>query len=361
MSLLSKLSIIIPTYNRPDFALRNMTFWSGSEVSVYIVDGSLNPIPSSSMKDLTPNIHYHHIGKSIEERIYFATQRIKTEYAMLCGDDEFMVYSGLKACIEFLERNLDFTVCIGRCIGFNPVKNKIYLSPVKDFHRTHFVNQNSVASRIEYHISNYMVTTFYGVHRTESFKFCFEQINCRIFSCPYVQETLLEMFAAAYGKSKVLPNVTWLRSSENKPVDIDSFNRKYLISDWFDDDSMKEEVKYFQALVYEKLSLICTGEDLAAARKAAVNAIEVRIGLDRISKMKTLLAKTHFYSEAVDLSVRVIVKILRKIRVMEKRSYFTDYDSFSYKYLKKQSGIRLEENELNYVMAKVLDFHGHTK
>lgn len=357
MSLLSKLTIIIPTYNRQRYALRNMEYWSGSEVCVYVLDGSADPISPLDIKEFSSNIHYYHIVEPIWQRIYFGAQLIKTEYAMLCGDDEFMIQSGIQACLEFLEINKTYSVCIGRCVGFRLHKNKIKLFPVKEYHKIHEVNQENVASRIDYHIRNYMTTTIYGVHRTASFKYCFELSIRENFSCPYSQETLIELFAAAYGKSKVLSHVTWIRSFENVPIQFDSWERKYQISDWYDDPNKKEEIGHFHSYVDHKLSLLCSGEELEAARIASVNALEVRIGSDRVAKVKNISSLTLFYLSLIGLPRRVLGRIIRVLTIHEKPSYFVNKHKYSYENLKNNFEIKLNDNELNELMSNILAFY----
>jgi len=276
---------------------------------------------------------------------------------MFCGDDEFMVPSGLVSCLEFLEQNSSYSVCIGRCVGFLPKKNRIKLFTVKEDHRTHLVNQDNAESRINYHMQNYQVTTIYGVHRTESFKFCFETTNREFFSCAYIQETLIELFAASFGKSKVLSVITWLRSFENPPIQSDTWNRKYYISDWYDDSAMKEEKDLFHLLINKKLSMICQGAELETARKAASISIAIRIDKDRNERLNSLKNQIWFYSKIKDLTKRVVLGVLSKMHIIEKHSYFVNSNNYSYKYLKRKSGIDLKEDELNVIMKNILTFH----
>lgn len=350
---LSKLSIIIPTYNRPFFALRNMEFWSGTSVSVFILDGSSNAISFNLINKYEENIHYFHISKSFEERLHFGINQVKTDYVMLCGDDEFMIKSGLNSCIEFLENNKDYTSCTGRCVGFNPLNNIIHLFPVKERHRFHSVNQNSVAARINYHIENFNVTTIYGVHRIESFKFCTEFLENIKFTSPYVFETLFELFSAAYGKSKVLSNLTWMRSFENSPIDNEMHSRKYSISDWFDDKRMVDEIRFFQLLVKDRLSLLCSGEILNDTQMIAFAALKVRIDNDRIDENRVSKKnKFLFYS----FLKKILHKIFFKLRLLDLPSFFVNKKRFSYLHLKKSSQIDLNDFELTYLMEFIRSY-----
>ena len=83
MSLLSKLTLVIPTYQRQRYALRNMRYWSGSEVTLHVLDGSEQPIPAEEMAGITANINYHHMPVSWIDRIEKAGNLVQTKYAAM--------------------------------------------------------------------------------------------------------------------------------------------------------------------------------------------------------------------------------------------------------------------------------------
>src|SRR5574337_94950 len=98
MSLLSKLTLVIPTYNRQRYVLRNMRYWSGSTVTVHVLDGSERPIPAEEMVGLAATINYHHLPISWLNRLGKVANLVQTEYAALLGDDEFFLPNALQAC-----------------------------------------------------------------------------------------------------------------------------------------------------------------------------------------------------------------------------------------------------------------------
>src|SRR3989344_4065841 len=100
MSLLSKLTLVIPTYNRQRYVLRNMRYWSGSMVAVHVLDGSEQPILAEEMVGLAANVNYHYLPIPILERLQRAVDLVQTEYVALLGDDEFFVPNALQACIS---------------------------------------------------------------------------------------------------------------------------------------------------------------------------------------------------------------------------------------------------------------------
>lgn len=49
-SELTKLTLIMPTSRRQDYALRNMRYWSNTSVTLIVLDNSPSPIESNLIK-----------------------------------------------------------------------------------------------------------------------------------------------------------------------------------------------------------------------------------------------------------------------------------------------------------------------
>lgn len=58
MDSLSRLTIVIPSYCRPQYLRRQLDFWAGSDVSVLVIDGS----PTALSDDIVvpKNVSYVH-------------------------------------------------------------------------------------------------------------------------------------------------------------------------------------------------------------------------------------------------------------------------------------------------------------
>jgi glycosyltransferase domain-containing protein len=362
-SLLSKLTLVIPTYNRQSYALRNMHYWSGQSAIVHVMDGSDTPISTHDLAGIGSNVHYHHHNSSFEERLKIASTRINTDYAMLCGDDEFQIFSGLIASIQFLEGNEDYTSCCGRCVGFRVHKSKIELFPVKEYHMTHFVNQSSISKRIEHHISNYMVTTIYGVHRRDSFKFCLSGLS-KSFSSPYVAETIFELLSSAYGKSIILPNASWLRSFENVPIQTVSSDRKYSISQWYGDPLKASEVSEFYADLKKELYSLCEISERKVVWEATCQALKIRINRDRGSiiglplKVPLMEVLRMNVLRITPRKLKDLVKvILQKLKLRYSFNFCINSSNYTYKNLKDKFSIDIDDNEMNAIMENIRLFH----
>ena len=108
---LSDLTIIIISYKRRNYALRSLKYWSGKGVRVHLLDGSAESIPENLLQGLEENITYHHLYKSLFERLRIGPELVETEYSILLGDDEFFLPSALQACIDELEADRSLVAC----------------------------------------------------------------------------------------------------------------------------------------------------------------------------------------------------------------------------------------------------------
>ena len=364
---LSELTIVIPTYNRQSFAMRNMDYWSGRPAKVLVIDGSQQPIPAENLCSLSKNITYIHLDLPFNERILFATERLTTKFAMLCCDDEFQVPSGIVKCIDFLEKNQDYSQCCGRVIRFLPRKYYIRLDPDKLTHEHHFVNQKHWEERVAYHMTPIVTSTIYGVHRVDSFRHCVKYSMNYEYGNPYPQETLFEFAAAAFGKSKVISSVTWLRSSECDPVITKGWNRKESISDWYDN---RENEKHSSALQHNaEESVLSLGYNSNSVHVRAVvrEILSRRIDQDR-KAVQIIRSRTAF-----ELLARWLVHQLRQAKraVYDRMISFTPgiakifglsfycvNREYSYTQLIETAGLHVDDlQELSELWSVVFDFH----
>jgi len=97
--LLSELTIIIPTYNRPLELERSIEYWRDFPLTVHILDGA--PKPCFGVGEIVnniANINYHLLPtkanekfmQNYAERIIDGMSLIKTKYAALLADDDFL-------------------------------------------------------------------------------------------------------------------------------------------------------------------------------------------------------------------------------------------------------------------------------
>ncbi len=116
------LTVVVPSLNRQDYVLRQVRYWSSSSAHLIIVDGSSSPLSDRirSAIEAHPRITYRHVVSSLPDRLGLAGGLIKTPYAVMLGDDEFHLQTGLSASVAALEENPDLVGCTGQVLRFTP-------------------------------------------------------------------------------------------------------------------------------------------------------------------------------------------------------------------------------------------------
>jgi glycosyltransferase domain-containing protein len=104
------LTVVVPTYERPSRLTRSLKYWSTSTYSVVVADGSKNSFDCK----IYDNIYYYWDSrKTIAQRWYDAISFVNTKYVIFCADDDFISFSGIRKCLDFLEENPDFSCAQG--------------------------------------------------------------------------------------------------------------------------------------------------------------------------------------------------------------------------------------------------------
>ena len=120
----TKVAILIPTMNRPEFLIRTLNYYAKqrSPHPIYIGDSS-NPENAEIIKALIKSLD----GKLEINYSWFPPKfdnseklliKVKEKYAVYIGDDDFEIPSSLTKCAEFLENNPDYTSAGGHGVTF---------------------------------------------------------------------------------------------------------------------------------------------------------------------------------------------------------------------------------------------------
>lgn len=221
MENLSKLTLVIPSYNRQQYLARNLHYWSGKDVWVIALDGSPKRIGSDLLKGLDQNVSYFHLPSSLRERLWSVNNHLQTKYMALLADDDFYLPSGLKAAINFLEENPDYSACIGRPTGFGyDLGSGVFGIPgiYNDMNIDYNINSNSPGQRMVDHMGRYMPSTMYAVLRSKNWDKTIGAFVRREFPVFAMVELQMELSTSYIGKSMVLPILSWLKSTELEQI-----------------------------------------------------------------------------------------------------------------------------------------------
>ena len=84
----SKITIIIISYNRPEFLKRSIDYYIINGFNVIVLDGSKKS-QNLDFCNKSNKLKYIHLTKSYHERFIYAAKLLKTKYSILVNDDEF--------------------------------------------------------------------------------------------------------------------------------------------------------------------------------------------------------------------------------------------------------------------------------
>ena len=213
---LSDLTLVIPSYERQAYLLRQIEFWSRYPVNVVILDGSKSGCKHSRIVNMPSQIKYRHMPVSLEERLGFVRGRITTKFAALLSDDEFLIPSAVESCLEYLLSHPDYVACKGQALWFDCNKGVVVGGRIYPGLQGYVIDDDTASGRMLQHMNNYEMATLWSIQRTDVFNLCLEVMSCeRAFSTAAAAEMQISLATAYSGKCKVINELMWLRSREN--------------------------------------------------------------------------------------------------------------------------------------------------
>ena len=203
-----RFTIIIPTYNKPDYLKRILTYFLSfkKRINIIVLDGSDEVFPDISVYE--DKIEYLHTPKLDPfERSKLALNKINTPYVLVCADDDFVVPDAVIKVIDFLDNNPDYASGQGVSYSFYYKNHFIEkYSPFWDMNNRK-INDNTPSERIINIMSNWILIA-YSVFRTEVFKVINENIYFGLKVFRYntaLTELLYNIYTIIEGKHIVLP------------------------------------------------------------------------------------------------------------------------------------------------------------
>lgn len=334
-----------------------MQYWSGNEVTLHVMDGSLEPIPEDKLLFFNNNIHYHHYPISIFDRFAKAIELIDTEYSVFQGDDEFFSSSALLSCINELERDSELVSCMGRCLLFDYQSNNIVGRPTYLEMKGYALMQNDPVDRMVAHMNPYTCSTVYSVMRTPVWKQAMSSITIAQFPVFSIEEYQVEMIASFLGKSKVIPVLYWFRSMENVRITQDGvrFNNW-----WVDKNELEQKEKFIDLMIH-----CLTGTSGMSSKQLRAAVIKTGDAFTKWSNEQGLgirVKKSGFTDKIVaSLKVRLpsgLKRIYKKIA----GTLTLPLDKTMHPIAKavkklKADGVSVDESEVKQIEQIILDFY----
>lgn len=120
------LTIMVPTMNRSEFLIRQLEYYAATGYPhwVAVADSSDDHHRRRTEEAIARlkgklKVVYHHMPKTNDYVcLKYLVDTAQTPYAVYCGDDDFMVTSGVLEAVSFLERNSGYAGANGRGVVF---------------------------------------------------------------------------------------------------------------------------------------------------------------------------------------------------------------------------------------------------
>ena len=113
--IMNNFLIIIPT-NREAFIKNIYNYYSKTKLQIIVVHN----LEKNFDEFKTNNIKfYFSYKKNILERVLDISDKMNTEYSLIFSDDDFVLEESVYRCIDFLNKNPEFSSAQGLCFNFN--------------------------------------------------------------------------------------------------------------------------------------------------------------------------------------------------------------------------------------------------
>lgn len=359
MDGLADLTIVIPTYGRPDYVRRQVEYWNGSHARIVIADGSPSPIRFAS-GPVPSNITYIHSDGDFHSRMLRLADEVSTKFVAVLGDDDFFSPDGLQACINRLGADATLVGCVGRSVRFFFQDGRV-LAEQRDPDSTEF--PPSVMSGLDRLYATYhpgkIGALFYGVYRTAQWVDVVKSAYSVRFGTGYIYDTVLRALLTYRGPIGMVENLTWYCSSENPPIKTaPGMDRSIGFVDWLTSVESAEEVGRCKSLIVDNLAAL--GSHSRQEVQDAVNFVFDQLLQRYEAKNIIRMSKSTYVKRfLIRFSPRLVKRIGKRIMPRSLRESLdwtvVDYDSLVEKLIRL--GISVSRQDSGRIVRLVTAFH----
>ena len=245
---LSKLTVIIPSFNRQEFLFRQAIYWQNSGVKLIFMDGSEKPIDEKMKYYLLDmkNTIYIHSNTPINERLSRVSKLINTKYSVTLNDDDFIIKSSLITAIKLLESNSSIVACRGQTLLaiLSSEKNTVRYSFLYNLFKNFQAKHDGLEDRLKYALSNYNSAASFAVLRSTVWQETWGSLNDD-YSSTNVGEFFQNLATYVFGKLACIEVPYIIITNENTAINTKSDNRALLFPDWWNDKNYLHEKQKF--------------------------------------------------------------------------------------------------------------------
>jgi glycosyltransferase domain-containing protein len=333
MNIKNKITIIIPTLNRPISLKNSIEYYKKLPFSVKYFDGSNKKI---KIKNLSKNIKYFHIPNlGLYERLDLSLKYIKTPYVILGTDDEFYTYEGLISCLSKLETKKEYISCIGQCIKFFSVNKKLFTFLGYKENLKNTIDQSDYEIRIKKHLQNYAPKYIYSLSRSFYWKKSVKNLISLKFPAFAIGELVFEISMAFYGKILIQKKLFWFRNYNNIPINSpeEYLKPKNKLDDWWNHIQQKNKENIF----LEKFSKSLDKKNSKSLKKI------IQLSINNYCNQKNVIKKMNAKK------INFIQRIINKINFFLYHFYFLKNDKNDLKKILYKNKINFCTKELDLV------------
>ena len=277
VALLSELTIVIPTYNRPLELERAIEYWRDTPVTVHILDGSEKPWFPVGPLTRALNTTYHHFPIREKEgqkenylhRIKTGVALSNTKYSALCADDDIFLLEGMAKALKLLKSNENIDSVTGQtCWYLNTNTDVLWIKEgsqnceIERFHP-------EISRRI---FSKVLIPNYYGIFKTEIWRQIHEAQTAYCFRNLVCNEFLTHFLISFLSRNFVIDSYLWMRNHDHpNPSGISDNQVKF--GDWINSKDSRDEIEVFISLLSKNVLTI----DPSISELNADNLVRLRL------------------------------------------------------------------------------------
>ena len=343
IELLSELTIVMTTSNRPLELERAIEYWRDTPVTIHILDGSLNPSFCEGRLIDSKSIYYHHKPTlpsvnpqhNAMSRVAFSASLPQTKYSAFCCDDDFYTISGLVESLKYLENNTKIDAVVGSIFTYVKKSKHILWYFKYRMTKNKLLETDSIKDKV-----NLPNTWFlYAVCKSSIWReFIITSYEKKEFSETqfYAHEWIMFRLSKAMFRTKYLKIISQIRQDTDRGA---NQGPKIAWSDWLIDPEnqyLVDEVALQLAKGFDFVSSPADyKENLRLARKLILE--------ERISSNRKPAAK--FYQVLRRIGSQFVFKVLPNLKVFSDRPHKLK-DSWE---MLDATGLSYNRGELQYV------------
>lgn len=219
----ARITLLIPTMNRPEFLIRLMRYYRTLGFQGYICIGDSSDTRRleqtrqalEEFRDKLKIVHREYPHANTSECMVRLLDSVSTPYVVFVADDDFLVPSALGKFALFLDNHPDYNSVHGLGIAIRLQPSGVYgqVASIVPYQQP-VIEAESASQRLLDHLSNYGVTLF-SVHRIESWREMFQDTSSMA-DWAFTNELLPCCLSVIQGKVKELDCLYLVRQGHDQ-------------------------------------------------------------------------------------------------------------------------------------------------